>query len=84
MGKGPVTQGAIHCLLTHKEYTVKMVNSNIKEMDLDSCADQTTKDLEASGLFDLSRVCLSPTMFSRATCPFLFTDGCLDFRHWCT
>ena len=33
-----------------------MVESIIKEMDLDPYAEQTTKDLRASSLFDLSRV----------------------------
>ena len=33
-----------------------MVKSIIKEADLDTCAEQTTKDLGVSGLFDLSRV----------------------------
>ena len=51
-GKGPVTQGAICLLLTHKEHAVKMVESIIKEMDLDPCVGQTTKDLGALGLFN--------------------------------
>lgn len=41
-----------------KEYAFEMVDSIIKETDLDPCADQTTEDLRASGLFDMSRVCL--------------------------
>ena len=53
---GPVTQGTVCCLLTHKKHAVEMVKSIIKEADLDTCAEQTTKDLGASGLFDLSRV----------------------------
>lgn len=57
MGKGPIAQGAIRRLLTHKEHAVKMVELIIKEMDLDPCADQTTEDLGALGLFDLSKVC---------------------------
>nr|POE52703.1 hypothetical protein CFP56_17656 [Quercus suber] len=55
MRKGPATQGAIRRLLTHKQYTVEMVHSIIKETDLNPCADQTTEDLGALGLFDLSR-----------------------------
>nr|POE46205.1 hypothetical protein CFP56_60594 [Quercus suber] len=56
MGKGPVAQGSVHRLLTHKEHAVEIVDSIIKEIDLDPCADQATEDLGASGLFDLSRV----------------------------
>ena len=55
--KGLDAQGAIRHLLTHKEHAVEMVDAIIKEMDLDPCADQTTEDLGALGLFDLSRVC---------------------------
>ena len=60
--KGPVALGAIRRILTHKDYAVEMVNSIIKETDLDPCADQTTEDLGASGLFDLSRVRSSEVM----------------------
>ena len=52
---GPVTQGTRR-LLTHKGYAVEMVESIIKETDVDHCAEQETDDLRASGLFDLSRV----------------------------
>ena len=48
----------------HKEYVVEMVESIIKETDLDPCAEQTTKDLGALGLFDLSRVRSFPKLFS--------------------
>ena len=54
-----VTQGAVHQLLTHKEHAVEMIKSIIKDTDLDPCAEQLTKDLGASGLFDLARVCFS-------------------------
>ena len=57
IGKGPITQGAVRCLLTHKEHAVEMVESIIKETNLDPCAKQTIEDLGASGLFDLSKVC---------------------------
>ena len=40
----------------HKEHAIEMVESIIKETDLDPCTEQTIKDLNASGLFDLSRV----------------------------
>ena len=55
MAKGLVTQGPRR-LFMHKGYAVKMVESVIKEMDLDPCTEQETEDLGASGLFDLSRV----------------------------
>ena len=44
-------------LLTHKEHVVKMVKSIIKESDLDPYVEQMTEDLEASSLFELSKVC---------------------------
>ena len=44
-GKGPVLLGTVRRLLTYKEHTIEMVDSIIKEMDLDPCANQTTKDL---------------------------------------
>ena len=56
MGKGPVTPSAIRKLITHKDYVVKMVNSIIKETDLNPCAEQTLEDLGASSHYDLSRV----------------------------
>ena len=45
----------------HKEHAVEMVELIIKETDLDPCAKQITEDLEASGLFNLARVCFSHT-----------------------
>ena len=40
---GPVTQGTVRRLLTNKEHTFEMVESIIKDVDLDPCAEQTTK-----------------------------------------
>ena len=60
---GPVTQGTEHRLLTHKELAVEMIESIIKETDLDPYAKQLTEDLKASSLFDLARVCFSHTLF---------------------
>ena len=48
----------MHCLLTHKEHVVEMVESIIKDADFDPCAEQMTEESGASCLFDLSRVCL--------------------------
>ena len=54
-----------------------MVESIIKETDLDPCAELLTEDLEASGFFDLARVCFPHTLFY-----FIFSslvDGCFWF-----
>ena len=59
---GPVPQGT-RCLLTHKGYAVEMVESIIKETDVDPCAKQEMEDLGASGLFDLFRVSFLPNQF---------------------
>ena len=60
---GPVTKGTSLHLLTHKGYTVEMVESIIKETDLDPCVEQDTEDLGASSLFDLSGVRLFLRLF---------------------
>ena len=72
---GPVTQGTVRHLLTNKEHTFEMVESIIKDVDLDPCAEQTTKELGVSGLFDLSRV--RPFFF------LFLANGYLVFRRWC-
>ena len=48
----------------HKEHVLEMVESIIKETDLDPCAEQMTEDLGALGLFDLSRIRSFPKIFS--------------------
>ena len=53
---GPVTQGTVRRLFTHKEHVIEMIESIIKEMDLDLCVEQMIEELGASSLFDLSRV----------------------------
>ena len=53
---GPVTQGTVRRLLMHKEHAIEMVESIIKDVDLDPCAEQMTEESGVSGLFDLSRV----------------------------
>ena len=66
----------------HKDHAVEMVDSIIKETNLNLCANQTTKDLGVSGLFDLSRVC----SFSQTILHLFvhsFTDGFLDPKRWC-
>ena len=54
---GLVTQGPDRCLLTHKDYAIKMVGSIIRDRDVDPCVELGTDELGASGLFDLARVC---------------------------
>ena len=70
----------VHRLLTHKEHAVEMVESTIKATDLDPCAEQTTEDLGASALFNLSRV--RPFFKLSFTVVHSLTGGCLVFRHW--
>nr|POE62736.1 hypothetical protein CFP56_26493 [Quercus suber] len=41
--------------MSHKEYAIEMVNSIIKDTNLDECGVYSTKDLGVSGLFDLAR-----------------------------
>ena len=48
------------CLLTHKDYAVKEMESFIKPRDIGPCDQLGTEDLGASALFDLTRVCLLP------------------------
>ena len=62
-GKGAMTSsGPVHegpsCLLTHKAYAVGEVGSFVKPMDLEPFDLVGTEDLEASALFDITRVCL--------------------------
>lgn len=40
-----------------------MIELIIMEMDLDPCVEQLTRDLRASGLFDLVRECFPYTLF---------------------
>lgn len=53
-----------------------------RETDLDTCIDQTTEDLEASNLFDLSRVCSSQAMVFYTFCSFFF-QWTSRFSRWC-
>ena len=56
MSSGPVTQEPNRHLLTHKEYTVKVIKSIIKGTNVDPCAEQMTEELGASSLFDIAQV----------------------------
>ena len=53
---GPVTQGPDRHLLTHMDYSVELIESIIKNKDVDPCAEQMTKELGASDLFDLAQI----------------------------
>ena len=61
---GPVVSRSIQRLVSHKDYTVEMVNLIIKDIDLDECDEHATKDLGVSGLFDLARVSIHRVYFS--------------------
>ena len=50
-------------LLTNKDYVVGVVESIIRDKDVDPCAEQGTEELEASGLFDLVQVLFCPHFF---------------------
>ena len=52
----PIIQEPNHHLLTHKDYAVEVIESIIKDKDVDPCAEQMTEELGASSLFDLTRV----------------------------
>ena len=61
---GPVSQGPDHRLLSHKDYAVEMIESIIKDKDVDLCAEQMMKELRLSSLFYLARVRLFLFSFS--------------------
>ena len=72
----------------HKEHAVEMIESIIKETDLDPCTVKTTEDLEVLGLFNLSRVLFFKyflffyfTLFYSVV--HAFADDCFDLRCWC-
>ena len=52
----PITQDPKRRLLTHKDHALEMMESIIKDKDVDPCAEQATIDLGALGLFYLTRV----------------------------
>lgn len=62
--KNLVVPSSIKRLVTHKDYAVEMLNSIIKETNMDKCGKHTIKDLGAFGRFNLSRVCIRQFYFS--------------------
>ena len=60
---GPVTQDSKHRLLAHKDYVVEMLESIIKDKDVDPYVGQATGELRDSGLYDLARVSIFHSFF---------------------
>ena len=60
---GLVTQGSDCRLLTHKDYAVEVIETIIKDKDMDLYVEQTTEELRASGLLDLTQVCFFLSFF---------------------
>ena len=60
---GPVVQDRDRHLLTHKDYALEMVESIIRDKDVDPCAGQGMDELGVSSLFDLARVCFFRCFF---------------------
>ena len=56
---GPVNEGPCR-LLTHRDYAVEEFRSFVKPADIEPYDQLEMKDLGASTLFDLARVCLLP------------------------
>ena len=61
--QGPINFGLIQRLVSHREYAVEMVNSIIKDTDLDKCGEHATKDLGVSSFFDLARISIHRVYF---------------------
>ena len=60
---GLITQEPNRHLLTHKDYAIEMMDSIINDKDVDSCVEQATEELGASGLFNLARVRFSLSLY---------------------
>ncbi|XP_075650538.1 uncharacterized protein LOC142621111 isoform X1 [Castanea sativa] len=52
---GPITQGSVRRLLTHKDYVVEVTESILKDEEMDPYAEQAIDEIGASDLFDLTR-----------------------------
>ena len=74
---GPVIEGPC-CLITHKGYAVEEVGSFVKPTDIEPCDLVGTKDLGASALFDITRVCLLSQVKLVLFLSYL-TDACAHF-----
>ena len=80
---GPISQGSVRRLLTHKDYAVEVTESILKDEEMDPCAEQTIDEIKASGLFDLTRVSLA-FYFGARTIFYTLTLSCpfFSFRLW--
>ena len=67
---GPVIKGHRR-LLTHKDYTVKEVESFIKPTDVEPCAELGTEELGALALFYLTQVSLLSCLILSRLFPFI-------------
>ena len=88
-GKGEMTSFGLvpegpSCLLTHKAYAVEKVGSFVKPTDIEPCDLVGIKDLGASALFDITRVCLLSTSLVWFYLLFCLTNVCalLFVRPW--
>ena len=53
---GLVTQDPERRFLTHKDYALEMMETIIRDKDVDLCAEETMEELGVLGLFYLARV----------------------------
>ena len=60
---GPATEEFEHCLLTHKDYAIEMLESIIKDKDADPCVGQATRELGDSSLYELAWVSIFHSFF---------------------
>ena len=79
---GPVAQGPNRRLLTHKDYTIEMMESIIRDKDVDPCAESGTEELGASGLFDLARVHFCLHFFDSLIFIVQWLTAVLPCRRW--
>ena len=64
IAQGPISSNPIQRLVSHKENAEEMVNSIIKDMDMDECVNHVTEELGVSGLFNLVGVSIHWLFFS--------------------
>ena len=75
---GPVTQGTVHRLLMHKEHAVEMVESIIKDADLDPVLSKRQRS-RGRQVFLTFLGCVFFFFFFFCS----LDNGCLVFRPWC-
>ncbi|KAL0010241.1 hypothetical protein SO802_005349 [Lithocarpus litseifolius] len=62
--QGPVAPSTIPLLLRHKQHAIEMVQSIIKDADLDKCSEHETKSLGEVGLFNLRKFYVVPSIYA--------------------